>query len=212
MRDLQFGTHLAEYTGKHTCQRTPQSSPSLLSVSAKHLLIVLGRSVQCDILRTFGLWIQRQHGFSPAVPRSRWTVSVISPMRDRSSTQWSVRVRTTMFCLHKRPVEVIVQGCITDHVRRWKRRWLCVSCQLPFNNVNTEIYNMHIVPVLFHGCDTRTLSIREAQCVNVCEFRARRRVFGPKSDEMTGDGEKLRCTLHRMLLGRWENNIKVYLR
>jgi hypothetical protein len=41
-----------------------------------------------------------------------------------------------------------------------------------------------------YGCETSSLTLREERRLRVFENRVLRRLFGPKRDEVTGEGEK----------------------
>ena len=47
------------------------------------------------------------------------------------------------------------------------------------------------MPVVFYGCETWSLTLREERWLRLFENRMLRRIFGPKGDEVTGDGRKL---------------------
>ena len=49
--------------------------------------------------------------------------------------------------------------------------------------------NTIILPVVLYGCETWSLTLREERRPIVFENRVLRRVFGPKRDEVTGNGE-----------------------
>jgi hypothetical protein len=57
--------------------------------------------------------------------------------------------------------------------------------------VNIKIYKTIILPVVFYGCETLFLTLREEHRLRVFENRVLRRIFGPKSDEVTGGWRKL---------------------
>ena len=62
------------------------------------------------------------------------------------------------------------------------------------------------MPVVFYGCETWSLTLREERGVRVFPNRVLRRIFGPKRDEETGVGENYMrrltiCTPHLILLG-----------
>jgi hypothetical protein len=46
-------------------------------------------------------------------------------------------------------------------------------------------------PVILYGLGTWSLTVRQERGLRVSENRVLRRVFGPKSDEVTGDWRKL---------------------
>jgi hypothetical protein len=47
------------------------------------------------------------------------------------------------------------------------------------------------LPVVFCGCETLSLTLKEEHRLRVFENRMLRRIFGPKRDEVTGDRRKL---------------------
>jgi hypothetical protein len=53
------------------------------------------------------------------------------------------------------------------------------------------MYETIILPVVLYGCETWSLTLREEHRLRVFEDRALRRIFGPKSDEVTGEWRKL---------------------
>jgi hypothetical protein len=48
-----------------------------------------------------------------------------------------------------------------------------------------------ILPVVLYGCETRSLTLKEERRLRVFESRVLRRIFGPKTDEGTGEWRKL---------------------
>jgi hypothetical protein len=52
-----------------------------------------------------------------------------------------------------------------------------------------RIYRIIIVPVVLYGCETWSLTLKEERRLRVFENRVLRRIFGPKRDEVTGNGE-----------------------
>jgi hypothetical protein len=57
--------------------------------------------------------------------------------------------------------------------------------------VKIRIYKTIILPVVLHGCETWSLTLREDHRLGVSESRVLRRIFGPKRDEVTGEWRKL---------------------
>jgi hypothetical protein len=55
---------------------------------------------------------------------------------------------------------------------------------------NVKITSLCVIKVLY-GCETWSLTLREAHRLRVFEDRLVRRIFGPKRDELTGDLRKL---------------------
>ena len=55
------------------------------------------------------------------------------------------------------------------------------------------------MPVVLYGCETWSLTLREERTLSVCEYRVRRRIFGPKGDEAKGEWRKLHNDEHNGL-------------
>ena len=53
-----------------------------------------------------------------------------------------------------------------------------------------KLYRTIILPVL-HGCENWALTLREERKLRVFENMALRRIFGPRSDEVTGEWRRL---------------------
>jgi hypothetical protein len=58
-------------------------------------------------------------------------------------------------------------------------------------NVKIRIYKTIILPVVPHGCETWSLTLREEHRLTVFENRVLRKIFGPKRDEAMGEWRKL---------------------
>jgi hypothetical protein len=48
-----------------------------------------------------------------------------------------------------------------------------------------------MLPVVLHGCETWSLTLREEHILRVFQNRVLRRIFEPKRDEVTGAWRKL---------------------
>jgi hypothetical protein len=66
-----------------------------------------------------------------------------------------------------------------------------LSSQLLSKNIKIRIYKTTILPVVLFGCKTWSLTLREEHSILVFENTVLRRIFGPDSDELTGDWRKL---------------------
>jgi hypothetical protein len=53
------------------------------------------------------------------------------------------------------------------------------------------MYRTIILPVVLYGCETWSLTLRKEHRLRMSENRVLRRIFGPKSDEVTGEWKKL---------------------
>jgi hypothetical protein len=61
-----------------------------------------------------------------------------------------------------------------------------LSSRLLSKNIKIRIYKTIILPVVLYGCETWSLTLRGEH-----RLRVLRRMFGPKTDEVTGDWRKL---------------------
>jgi hypothetical protein len=73
-------------------------------------------------------------------------------------------------------------------------------------NKKIKIYRTIILPVVLYGCETWSLTLREELRLRVFENRVLRRIFGPKRDEVAGNGENyimrsLMISSHPVLFG-----------
>jgi hypothetical protein len=66
-----------------------------------------------------------------------------------------------------------------------------LSSRLLSRNVKVKIYKIIILLVVLYGCATWSLTLREEHRLRAFENRVLRRIFGPKSDEVTGEWRKL---------------------
>jgi hypothetical protein len=57
--------------------------------------------------------------------------------------------------------------------------------------VKIKIYKTIFFPVVLYGCETLYLTLREEHRLRLFESRVLRRIFGPKTDEVTGGWRKL---------------------
>ena len=63
-----------------------------------------------------------------------------------------------------------------------------VSSSLLSKNSKIKIYRTVILPVVLYGCETWSLTLREERKLRLFESRVLRKTFGPRRDEVTGDG------------------------
>ena len=64
-----------------------------------------------------------------------------------------------------------------------------LSSSLLSKKLKIKIYRTIILPVVLYGCETWSLALREERRLRVFENRVLRRIFGPKRDEVKGNGE-----------------------
>ena len=58
-------------------------------------------------------------------------------------------------------------------------------------NLKIKIYRIIILPVVLYGCEAWSLQLREERKLRVFENMVLRRIFGPRSDEVTGEWRSL---------------------
>ena len=61
--------------------------------------------------------------------------------------------------------------------------------QFAIQILKIKIYRTIILPVILYGCETWSLTMRKERRLRVFENRLLRRIFEPKRDEVTGNGE-----------------------
>jgi len=66
-----------------------------------------------------------------------------------------------------------------------------LSYSLLSRNVKIKIYRTINLPVVFYGCETWSLTLREEHSLRVFENKILRKIFEPKWDEGTGEWRKL---------------------
>jgi hypothetical protein len=82
-----------------------------------------------------------------------------------------------------------------------------LSSRLLSKNIKIKIFKTTILSVVLYGCEAWSLTLREERRLKVSENRVLRRMFGPKRDEITGNGENyimrslMICTPYPILCG-----------
>jgi len=66
-----------------------------------------------------------------------------------------------------------------------------LSSRLLSKNLKMKIYRTLILPVVLYGCETWSLTLREKRKLWVFENTVLRRIFGPRSNEVTGEWRRL---------------------
>jgi len=66
-----------------------------------------------------------------------------------------------------------------------------LSSRLLTKNLKIKIYRTTILPVDLYGCKTWSLILREERKLRVFENKVLRRIFGPRTDELTGERRRL---------------------
>ena len=76
-----------------------------------------------------------------------------------------------------------------------------LSSSLLSKTLKIKIYRTIILPVVLYGCETWSLTLTDERRLRMFENGVLRRVFGPKRDEVTGNGEN-----YIMSLGLFTHN------
>jgi len=58
-------------------------------------------------------------------------------------------------------------------------------------NLKIKVYRTIILPVVLYGCEAWSLKLQEERKLRVFENMVLRRIFGPTSDEVTGEWRRL---------------------
>ena len=66
-----------------------------------------------------------------------------------------------------------------------------MSSRLLSKNLKIKIYRTIILPFVLYGCETWSLTLREERKLGVFENLVLRRIFGRKSDKVTGEWRRL---------------------
>ena len=87
---------------------------------------------------------------------------------------------------------VAVVVCVTSRLKSGNACYHLVqnllSSRLLYKNLKNKIYRTIILPVVLHGCETWSLTLREERKLRVFKNMVLRRIFGPRSDEVTVNG------------------------
>ena len=88
-----------------------------------------------------------------------------------------------------------IQEEITRRLKLGNACYYSVQNLLSFSllpqNLKIKIHRTIILPVVVYGCETWSLTWWEERRLRVFENRVLRRVFGPRREEVTGEGRKL---------------------
>jgi hypothetical protein len=66
-----------------------------------------------------------------------------------------------------------------------------LSSSLLSKNIKIKIYRTITFPVVLYGCETWSLTLKEEHMLRVLENRVLRKIFGPKTEEVTGEWKRL---------------------
>jgi hypothetical protein len=93
---------------------------------------------------------------------------------------------TDQNCMHE---EIKSRLNLGDTCYHSVQHLLC--CCLLSRNLKVKIYKTIILPVVLCECEAWSLAMREEHRLRVFENRVLRRIFGPKTDEVTGEWREL---------------------
>jgi hypothetical protein len=66
-----------------------------------------------------------------------------------------------------------------------------LSSRLLSKNTKIRVYRNVVLPAVLYGCETWSFTLREEQRLRVFENRVVRRIFGPRTDRVTGEWRRL---------------------
>ena len=66
-----------------------------------------------------------------------------------------------------------------------------LSSRLLPKNLKIKIYRNIILPIVFYGCETWSLTLWKERKLRVFENMVLRRIFGPRREEVTGEWKRL---------------------
>ena len=66
-----------------------------------------------------------------------------------------------------------------------------LSSRLLSKNLKIKAYRTIILPVVLYGCETWSLTLREERGLRVFANMVLRRIFGPRTGEVTGGMEEI---------------------
>jgi len=66
-----------------------------------------------------------------------------------------------------------------------------LSPRLLSKNLKIKVYRTIILPVVWYGCETSSLTLREERKLKVFENMVLERIFGPRRDEVTGEWRRM---------------------
>ena len=66
-----------------------------------------------------------------------------------------------------------------------------MSSRLLSKNLKIKIYRTRILPVVLYRCETWSVTLRKERKLRVFENMVLRRIFGPRTDEVTGEWRRL---------------------
>jgi hypothetical protein len=71
-----------------------------------------------------------------------------------------------------------------------------LSSSLLSKIIKIKLFRNTTFRVVLYGCETLTLTLREESRLRVFKDRVLRRIFGRRSDELTGKRSSMNCILH----------------
>ena len=93
-------------------------------------------------------------------------------------------------------ITLTTQNSIAEEIKsRLRSRNACchsvqhlLSSRLLSKNLKIKIYRTIILPVVLYGCEAWSLTLRDERKVRVFENMVLRRIFGPRREEVGGNG------------------------
>ena len=107
---------------------------------------------------------------------------------DNSSFEWVGELRYLVKSLtNQNSIQEEIKSRLKSGNACYHSMQTLLSSSTLSKNLQIEIYRTIILPAVWYGCETRSLTLREKRRLRLSENRWLRRVFEPKRDEVTGE-------------------------
>jgi len=107
---------------------------------------------------------------------------------DNSSFEWVGELRYLVKSLtNQNSIQEEIKSRLKSGNACYHSMQTLLSSSTLSKNLQIEIYRTIILPAVWYGCETRSLTLREKRRLRLSENRGLRRVFEPKRDEVTGE-------------------------
>jgi len=100
-------------------------------------------------------------------------------------------VRTYTKCCSGKTVCITYCECVFVAYACYHSVQNLLSSRFLSKNLKIKIYRIIILPVVLYGCETLSLTLREERKLRLFENMVLRRIFGPRTEEVTEEWRRL---------------------